>query len=147
LVPFVLAGPVEFDLFLFGFIASSPMFSSSGSSGINGVTVGIGLVAMVEGITVGFIVFLKLDRPLCGSVCFGLRGLLGVPIYVSAGWLRVGGIAIFIGTAAAPAPGAPGGGACPPLLYTVASGSPGLGGPISIAFCLLSTLRNAFCCV
>ena len=66
-------------------------------------------------------------------------------LYVSDGWLRVGGIAIFIGTVAAPAPGAPGGGGCPPLLYTVASGSPGFGGPINITFCLLSTFKNAFC--
>ena len=67
-------------------------------------------------------------------------------MYVSAGWLRDAGIAIFIGTAAAPAPGAPGAGGCPPLLYTVASGSAGFGGVISITLCLLSTLKKAFCC-
>ena len=100
------------------------MFSSFGSSGINGVTLGIGFEAIADGILEALIVFLQLARPLSGSVGFGLLRFLGVPIYISDGWFRVGGIAIFIGAAAAPAPGAPGGGGCPPLLYTVASGSP-----------------------
>ena len=76
-------------------------------------------MAIVDSFMLGLIAFLKLDRPLCGSVCLGLLDLLGVPMYVSAGWLRAAGIAIFIGTAAAPAPGAPGAGGCPPVLYTV----------------------------
>jgi len=60
LFAFALAGPDDVDLSLFHFIASSPMLSSSGSSGINGDTVGIGLVAIAVGMIIGLLFFLNL---------------------------------------------------------------------------------------
>ena len=68
-------------------------------------------------------------------------------MYIGAGSVKNAGIAMLAATATAPAPGAPGAGGVPPVLYTVASGSAGFGGVINITFCLLSTLRNALCCV
>ena len=61
---FAFGGSPDFELSLFAFIISSPMFCSFGSSGINGFTSGIGFEAIADGIIVGFNVLLKLDRPL-----------------------------------------------------------------------------------
>ena len=70
LFAFAFTGSPDFDRSPFEFISASPIFSSWGSSGIAGVTVGIGIVAIIVGIVVRFNVFLTLERPLCVFVCF-----------------------------------------------------------------------------
>ncbi len=78
-------------------------------SGIVGVTDRIGIEAIVEGISVGLIVFLKLERPRCRSVCFGRPGLLGEPLCIGDSSVKNAGIVriMLSAIAIAPAPGAP----------------------------------------